>query len=109
MNSHSASRGTFSMIHMSSGGIIIGTMLTKFGQGGSGYGYDYHYRYKYDYYGYGTREADEAPAEPVICDHRRDPGRRGQVPPDQDDGAPEAVSLTTSPQLSAPPWLRSKT
>lgn len=42
---------------------ILGTVLTKYGQGGSGYGYDYHYRYKYDYYGYGTREADESAAE----------------------------------------------
>lgn len=40
---------------------ILGTVLAKYGQGGSGYGYDYHY--SYDYYSYAGDE-DEGDEEP---------------------------------------------
>jgi len=40
---------------------VLGTVLTKYGQGGSGYGYDYHY--SYNYYGYGKDDAGDEPKE----------------------------------------------
>jgi len=40
---------------------VLGTVLTKYGRGGSGYGYDYHY--SYNYYGYGKDDAGDEPKE----------------------------------------------
>lgn len=41
---------------------IVGSILTKYAQGGSGYGYDYHY--SYNYYSYsGDDEAEQAEAK----------------------------------------------
>lgn len=37
---------------------VIGTVLTKYGQGSSGYGYDY--QYSYNYYGYGNTDESAA-------------------------------------------------
>lgn len=37
---------------------VLGTVLTKYGRGGSGYGYGYGDGYGYDYYGYGQDDAE---------------------------------------------------